>query len=84
MRFVLLLLIVAGIVGLGYYRGWLNFSSDSNSGKPNVTMSVDKDKIRADKDNAVQEVQSLGQRAKDKVAATTQATTQVTTEKSQD
>jgi hypothetical protein len=76
MRLVLFLLIVAGIAGLGYYRGWFNFSSDSNNNKPNITMSVDKDKIREDKDKTVEEVQSLGQRAKDKVTMTTQVTTQ--------
>jgi hypothetical protein len=84
MRLVLLLLIVAGVVGLGYYRGWFNFSSDSSNDKPNITMSVDKDKIREDKDKSVEEVKSLGQRAKNKVAVTTQATTQVTTQKAQD
>jgi hypothetical protein len=76
MRLVLLFLIVAGIAGLGYYRGWFDFSSDSNNNKPNITMSVDKDKIREDKDKTVEEVQSLGQHAKDKVAVAPQATTQ--------
>jgi hypothetical protein len=82
MRLVILLLIVGGIVGLGYYRGWFSFSSDSSNNKQNITMSVDKDKIRQDKDKTVEEVQSLGQHAKDKVTATTQAS-QVTTQNSQ-
>ena len=58
MRFVIVIvLIVAGVVALGFYRGWFHLTSDSATDKPNVTVTVDKDKVQQDK-----------QRAKDKVS----------------
>jgi hypothetical protein len=71
-RLAFVIVIVAGIVGAGVYRGWFRFSSDNQGDKPNVTLSVDKDKIREDKDKAVEKVERLGQQAKDKVAPATQ------------
>jgi hypothetical protein len=72
MKIVLILvLIVAGIIGMGFYRGWFTVSSDSQGDTRNITVSVDKEKIREDKDKAVEKVQDLEQRAKAKVAATT-------------
>lgn len=73
MKTVLVLLILLVVVaGLGYYRGWFNLSSRNDQGKPNVTLSVDKDKIEADKDKVVNSVQDLGHKAAAKAAATTQ------------
>ena len=71
MLFVLAL-IVAGVVGLGFYMGWFHFSSGSDDKNAHITVSVDKDQIQKDKDKAVDKVQDLGQQAKDKVATTTQ------------
>lgn len=68
----ILVLIVAVVIGVGFYRGWFTFSSDSQGNTPNITVSVDKEKIREDKDKAVEKMQDLGQQAKDKVVATTQ------------
>jgi len=63
MRFVIVLvLIVAGVVGLGYYRGWFHFTSDNSADKPAVTVTVDKDKITQDKSDAQKKVQDLKQR----------------------
>ena len=69
---LVLALIVAVVAGLGFYRGWFHFSSGSNDKNAHVTVSVDKDQIQKDKDEAVDKVQELGQQAKDKVATTTQ------------
>jgi hypothetical protein len=53
MRFlIVVLLIVAGVVALGFYRGWFHLTSDRAGDKPNVTVTVDKDKIRQDKQQA--------------------------------
>lgn len=57
---VLALIVVVG-VGLGFYLGWFNFSSRSDAGNPNVTLSVDEGKIEADKDKVLNQVQDLGQ-----------------------
>ena len=48
---VLLLLVVVGIAAFGFYRGWYH---------------VDQAKIRADEQQAKQEVQDLGQKVKAK------------------
>jgi multidrug efflux pump subunit AcrB len=74
MKRVLLVIavLVAVVAVIGFYRGWFHFSSDSNDNNAHVTVSVDNDQIREDKDNAVDKVQDLGQQAKDKVTTTTQ------------
>lgn len=68
---LVLVLILAGVIGVGFSRGWFTVSSDSQGNTPNITVSVDKEKIRQDKAKAVEKVQDLEQRAKAKVAATT-------------
>jgi len=67
-----LVLIVAVVVGLGFYLGWFHFSSGSDGKNAHVTMSVDKGRIQEDKDKAVDKVKGLEQRAKDKVETTPQ------------
>jgi multidrug efflux pump subunit AcrB len=69
-----LALIVAVVAVLGFYLGWVHFSSSSDGGSARVTVSVDKDQIQEDTDKAVDTVQDLGQQAKDEVAPTTQNT----------
>jgi hypothetical protein len=69
MKLVFLLVV---IVIVGVCLGWFHFSSSSDTGRPNVTMSVDKDKIETDKDKAVEEVRGLGHKSTDKTAVTTQ------------
>jgi len=67
MRFLIVMLfIVAGVVGLGFYRGWFHVSSDRSADKSNVTLTVDKDKVKQD---AKEKVHSAGDRAGDKAAA---------------
>jgi hypothetical protein len=61
-------LIVAGVVGLGFYRGWLHFTSDRAVDKPSVTVTVDKEKLQDDKSRA----EGAAQTAKAKVMATTE------------
>ena len=69
---LVLALIVAVVAGQGLYMGWFHFSSGSDHRNAHVTVSVDKDQIRKDKDKAADKVQDLGQQAKDKVATATQ------------
>jgi hypothetical protein len=69
MKLVFLLVV---IVIVGACLGWFHFSSSNDTGRPNVTLSVDKDKIEADKNRAVDEVQGLGHKPVDKTAVTTQ------------
>ena len=58
--------LLAGIAGLGFYRGWFGLSTNSTDQKPSATITVDKDKIHADKEMAKEKVQGLGQKAKEK------------------
>ncbi len=67
---ILFVLIIVVGVGLGYYRGWFNVSSDNTEGTHNVTVSVDAGKIKADKDEAVDKVQDLGRKSEDKAEPT--------------
>jgi uncharacterized protein YxeA len=76
---VVLLLIV--IVVIGVFLGWFHFSSSHDTGKPNVTFSVDKDKIEADKNKVVDKVQDLEHKPVDRTGTTSQA---ATTQKAQD
>ncbi|MFH2002032.1 MAG: hypothetical protein ABIK28_20325 [Planctomycetota bacterium] len=55
---LLVLVVVVGVI-LGFYLGWFNFSSSNDQGKPNVTLTVDQDKIEADKDKVVDKVKDL-------------------------
>jgi hypothetical protein len=65
---VLVLFLAVASVGLGFYRGWFSFTSDSADKKSNVTFSVDTEKFQADSKSAMASAQDLGGRIKDKVA----------------
>jgi len=64
--FVVVLLVV-GIAGLGYYRGWFAFSTNGTDKSPSATITVDKDKFHEDEQTARDKVQGLGQDVKKKV-----------------
>ena len=70
--FVLVLLLAACIVGLGFYLGWFQFSTGGTDDKPNVTFTVDKDKIEKDKKKAEEELQKAGQTVKEKIGGGTE------------
>lgn len=53
---ILVVLATAGFAGTGFYRGWFRMTSQGGD-KPNVTVTVDKDKIHDDEKKAAGEVQ---------------------------
>jgi hypothetical protein len=61
-------LVGACVIGLGFYLGWFHMGSDNADGKTNVTLSVDKEKIKEDSKTAVAKVEDVGHQIKDKVA----------------
>jgi hypothetical protein len=63
---VVVVLLLVGIAGFGFYQGWFRLSTDGTDQKPSATITVDKDKIRADEEKAKEEVQGFGQKVKDK------------------
>jgi hypothetical protein len=66
--FVVVLLLI-GIAGFGYYRGWFAFSTNSADQTPSATITVDKSKFHEDEQKAKDEVQGAGQKAKEEVGA---------------
>lgn len=50
--FAVLVLIVAGVIGLGFYRGWFELSSSSGDGKSRIEVNVDQKKIQVDENKA--------------------------------
>lgn len=61
---VVLVLIAAGVVGLGFYQGWFHVSTGDGGGRPSVTVGVDENKMREDK----KKVEGLGEKAKEDAA----------------
>jgi hypothetical protein len=59
---ILVVLLLVGLVGLGFYRGWFQLSTDSTEHKAHTTLTVDQDKIQEDKEK----VQEFGHQAKEK------------------
>ncbi|MFA7236048.1 MAG: hypothetical protein WC058_04210 [Phycisphaeraceae bacterium] len=57
-------IVLAVIVVVGFFMGWFNFSAHNSDGSStaNMTMTVDKDKIAADKDKLVDQMHNLGNR----------------------
>lgn len=64
---VLFVVLLVGIVVLGFLRGWFQLSTDTTNQKPNATISMDKDKIHADEQKAKDKLQGFGQEAKEKI-----------------
>jgi hypothetical protein len=67
-----LVLIVAGIVGLGFYQGWCQLASDSSDHKIHITATVDKDKFQEDEKKALEKVHDLGHQVKEKAVVPTE------------
>jgi hypothetical protein len=55
---VVVLLLVIGVAGLGYYREWYRFGTTSNpdTGQTEIQLKVDQKKVQADIDEAKQRV----------------------------
>jgi hypothetical protein len=66
---VVLAVLVAGALGLGYYLGWFHLSKDGTNHDPNFTITVDRDKIQQDQDKAKETMQGVGQKVKGKTGA---------------
>jgi hypothetical protein len=63
---VVVVLLLAGFAGLGFYRGWFTLSTENADHKPSATITVDKDKIQEDEQRAKEKVRGFGQGAKEK------------------
>lgn len=67
---IVVVLLIVGIVGLGFYRGWFLVSSnrDSEDQKVNTTFTVDEEKIQEDKGK----LQGVVDRARDEPVETSE------------
>ena len=61
--FIVLVVLAVGVALVGFSRGWFHVSSDRSADTFGVTLTVDKDKVREDKDNVVDKAQSAGREA---------------------
>ena len=62
-RFFMVLVVLGSVVaGVGFYRGWFQLTSGSAANNSNVTLTVDKDKIHQDKNDAQKKLQDLKQK----------------------
>jgi hypothetical protein len=63
---VVLVVVVAFAIGLGFYLKWFRIGSDSGGGKDSVTLTVDEDKFKEDKKRAAEKVHDLAHQEKAK------------------
>lgn len=72
MKNLIIAVVVCGlaIIGMAFYQGWFHVGTDNTTGQSNVSLSVDKDKIKEDSKAAVAKVEDVGHQLKDKVTGT--------------
>jgi hypothetical protein len=68
---IVLVLVVAGVIGLGFYQGWFRFTTGGTDGKVNIPITVDREKIEQDKEKVKEKVQDLEDKVKEKTKAAT-------------
>jgi hypothetical protein len=66
---IFVVLVMACIAGLGFYRGWFGVASETDTDKHSVTFTADPTKIKQDENKVVDKVQGMGHRVKEKDAA---------------
>ena len=64
---VVMVLLLVGIAGLGFYRGWFQLSTTGADQKPSATVTLDKAKIHEDEQEAKDKAKGFEQEAKDKL-----------------
>ena len=65
-------LVMAAVVGLGFYLGWFGMKSGRANGKSYARFTLEENKILNDENSVVEAVRDLGHAGKDKVATPTQ------------
>jgi hypothetical protein len=68
---IVIVLLVAVGVTVGYYREWFHFSTDGTDGTARPSITVDQEKIKADEDRAKAAARDFEQKVKEKVSAAT-------------
>jgi hypothetical protein len=60
-----IVLLVAGVLALGYYREWFKFSSVSSDQSTDIHVTVDKNKVNEDEEKAKEKLKELGGKIRD-------------------
>ena len=66
--FFVAVVVLVGIAGVGFYRGWFGLSTNGTDPRPSATITVDQDKIHADE----AKVQEFGHETKEKFSHSTE------------
>jgi hypothetical protein len=66
---VVLVLVLAGVACLGFYRGWFTASKSDTGHGVNVSVDVNQDKIREDEAKVKEKLHGIGGKAKEEPAA---------------
>jgi hypothetical protein len=67
--FALVVIIAVCVAGLGFYRGWFNLSTEGSDHETDMTISVDRAKIRGDEEKVENSVRDLGKKPTEKIGA---------------
>jgi len=70
---IVLVLVVAGEAGLGFYQGWWRLSTGETDGNAKIPVRVDREKIEQDKEKAKEKLQEAEQKVKEKAKEATDA-----------
>ena len=62
----LVVLILVGIAGLGFYRGWFGLSTETTDQKPSATITLDRGKIQRDEDKVRQFAHKATEKSSDR------------------
>jgi len=63
--FIVLVLIVAVVIGLGFYFGYFHVATESSDGTSRITFTVDHRKLQADEKKAEEQVHDVGRSSKE-------------------
>jgi hypothetical protein len=63
---VVLVLVIAGVIAVGYYRDWFKVGAANDGKAVNVNVTVDKEKIKEDEQKAKQKLKEVGGQIKEK------------------
>jgi len=69
--FVIVVLLLIGVVALGYYRDWFKVTTANDSKAVNVNVTVDKEKVKEDEEKAKEKLKEVGGQIKDKTKGLT-------------
>jgi hypothetical protein len=65
---ILVVVVVAFVVALGFYQKWFTVTSKNADGESDITLKVNTDKFQEDKKTALEKVHKLEGQVKDKIA----------------